>query len=143
LTKQLSIIEVMTASAAAAVDHRITIVTLQSVAARIRFLTGQLHDIDPELERGVAAFWEPPDAAGSGLARLVGASRAQLLLALDEPASTTQLARSLGRSVGGVGDHLAVLRDSGLVARARSGQAVLYRRTPVGDALVGAAGAPT
>lgn len=55
LSKQLTAIEVMTSSDVAAVDHRITIVTLQSVAARIRFLTGQLHDIDPELEQLITA----------------------------------------------------------------------------------------
>jgi transposase len=34
---------------AAAVDRRITTLTLQSTTTRIRFLTGQLADIDPEL----------------------------------------------------------------------------------------------
>jgi transposase len=55
LAKQLTVVESMASSAAAAVDHRITIVTLQSVAARIRFLTGQLQDIDPELKQLIAA----------------------------------------------------------------------------------------
>lgn len=88
--------------------------------------------------RGMAAVWEPGRGTAEGLRRLVGAARAQLLLALDEPASTSQLARTQGLSVGGVGDHLAVLRASGLVTRARSGRSVLYHRTPVGDALVAA-----
>jgi Family of unknown function (DUF5937)/Helix-turn-helix domain len=88
--------------------------------------------------RGVAALWEQPDRAGSGTAldRLLGPSRAVILLALEEPASTTQLVATLGQSLGAVGDHLAVLREAGLIARARSGRSVLYRRTPVGDALV-------
>jgi DNA-binding transcriptional ArsR family regulator len=90
--------------------------------------------------RGVSALWERPGRPGSGTAlhRLLGGSRAAILLALEDPASTTQLAGTLGQSLGGIGDHLAVLREAGLVARARSGRSVLYRRTPVGDALAAA-----
>jgi DNA-binding transcriptional ArsR family regulator len=109
--------------------------------------------------RGVAALWEQTQreqtrreqtqreqtqpgraCAGSGLGQLLGASRAAILLALEEPASTTQLVAVLGQSLGGLGDHLAVLRATGLATRARSGRSVLYSRTPVGDALVAAAG---
>ncbi|MET0234458.1 MAG: DUF5937 family protein [Kibdelosporangium sp.] len=84
--------------------------------------------------RGISALWETsavPDALG----HLIGASRARILLTLGEPASTSQLARTLGIATGAVGDHLAVLRNNGLVSRARSGRAVLYYRTPLGDAL--------
>jgi DNA-binding transcriptional ArsR family regulator len=93
--------------------------------------------------RGVAALWEhtaPRERTGSGatLDRLLGVSRAAILLALEEPASTTHLAAALGQSIGGIGDHLAVLRSAGLLTRARSGRSVLYRRTPVGDALIAA-----
>jgi DNA-binding transcriptional ArsR family regulator len=97
--------------------------------------------------RGVAALWERPGRAASGqegsasaLDRLLGPSRAIILIALEEPASTTHLAATLGQSLGGIGDHLAVLREAGLISRARSGRSVLYRRTPVGDALVAADG---
>jgi DNA-binding transcriptional ArsR family regulator len=88
--------------------------------------------------RGIAALWEPGSSAPpDALASLVGRSRARLLMALSEPASTTQLATTLGLAPGAVGDHLAVLRNAGLTSRARSGRSVLYRRTPLGDALVG------
>jgi DNA-binding transcriptional ArsR family regulator len=88
--------------------------------------------------RGSAALLEParhrpPEA----LAALLGRTRAALLAALAEPASTTQLARGNGVTVGAVGDHLAVLLNAGLVDRARHGRSVLYRRTPLGDALAG------
>lgn len=91
--------------------------------------------------RGVAALWQQPGRPGPGTAldRLIGSSRAAILLALEQPASTSQLAASLGQSLGGAGDHLAVLHAGGLLTRARSGRSVLYRRTPVGDALVAAA----
>ncbi|MER5615177.1 winged helix-turn-helix domain-containing protein [Streptomyces sp. NPDC002215] len=88
--------------------------------------------------RGTAALWgemetvPQPDA----LAALVGRARARLLVALDAPASTSHLARSLAMAPGAVGDHLAILRDAGLLVRARSGRSVLYRRTPLGEALV-------
>ncbi|MFF3032087.1 ArsR/SmtB family transcription factor [Streptomyces rubiginosohelvolus] len=88
--------------------------------------------------RGTAALWGEqedvprPDA----LTALVGRSRARLLSALDAPASTSHLARSLAMAPGAVGDHLAILRSAGLLVRARSGRSVLYRRTPLGEALV-------
>ena len=93
--------------------------------------------------RGVAALWERPgtaSASGAALERLLGPSRAAILIVLEESASTTQLVATLGQSLGGIGDHLAVLREAGLISRARSGRSVLYRRTPVGDALVAADG---
>lgn len=86
--------------------------------------------------RGISALWETPvPRAADALGELIGRSRARLLTALTEPASTTQLAHRFGFSVGAVGDHLAALRRAGLLDTARSGRSVLYRRTPLGDAL--------
>ncbi|MEO3890795.1 helix-turn-helix domain-containing protein [Nonomuraea sp. B5E05] len=53
------------------------------------------------------------------------------------PATTTQLVRQLGLSLGAVGGHLAVLRESGLVTRTRTGRSVHYERTPLGESLAG------
>ncbi|MET7421219.1 winged helix-turn-helix domain-containing protein [Dactylosporangium sp. NPDC005555] len=88
--------------------------------------------------RGVGTLLEhgPPEAPAH-LSALLGRSRALLLATLADPASTSQLARAFGMATGAVGDHLAVLHRSGLVERARSGRSVLYRRTPLGDALAG------
>jgi DNA-binding transcriptional ArsR family regulator len=91
--------------------------------------------------RASAVLWEARDAGEeSALADLLGRTRARLLLALGEPASITQLARSLGLSTGAVSDHLTVLRRAGILDRARSGRSVLYRRTSLGEALVMAPG---
>ena len=89
--------------------------------------------------RGSAALWETETTTPEALARLLGQSRADLLLRLESPASTTQLVRTSGHTLGAVGDHLRVLRDAGLVTRARHGRSVVYRRTPVGDAVVACA----
>ncbi|WP_326558349.1 ArsR/SmtB family transcription factor [Micromonospora sp. NBC_01796] len=89
--------------------------------------------------RGVANLLGPPPPQGGAvaLARLVGPHRAQVLRALAVPATTTQLVRQLGLSLGAVGGHLAVLRESGLVTRTRTGRSVRYERTPLGGTLAG------
>jgi DNA-binding transcriptional ArsR family regulator len=79
-------------------------------------------------------------ARRGGLGRLIGANRAALLTALDQPAGTTGLAAISGLPVGSVGNHLRVLLDAGAVTRRRSGRSVLYWRTPLGDALIAADG---
>lgn len=87
--------------------------------------------------RGLGLLWEPGASAGpEALASLVGRTRADLLAALSAPRSTTDLARSLGLTPGGVSQQLAVLRRSGLVEGDRHGRSVLYLRTPAADRLV-------
>lgn len=92
--------------------------------------------------RGTAALWGEQETVPrpDALTALVGRARARLLVALDAPASTSHLARSLAMAPGAVGDHLAILRGAGLLVRARSGRSVLYRRTPLGEALVAGSG---
>jgi DNA-binding transcriptional ArsR family regulator len=91
--------------------------------------------------RGIAALWQDSAPDPTALGDLLGQSRARVLGALDEPASTTHLANALELAIGAVGDHLAVLRRAGLVDRGRSGRSVPYRRTALGDALVAGADA--
>ena len=87
--------------------------------------------------RGAALLWgaEPRrDAAATD--RLIGSTRSKILHELAEPASTTALARRLGRSPGNISDHLGILRASGLIASSRDGREVIYARTPLGHALL-------
>ncbi len=86
--------------------------------------------------RGVGTLWEPggPTAPDS-LAALLGGRRAAVLADLDAPRSTTELAQRLALPPASVSQHLAVLRDAGLVDASRVGRLVLYGRTPRGDGL--------
>ncbi|MBB3732034.1 DUF5937 family protein [Nonomuraea dietziae] len=88
--------------------------------------------------RGVGALWTAGTRAPAGSAvRLLGRARADLLEALRSPTTTTELARALGVTPSAVSQHLGVLRESGLVARERSGRHVLYMTTALGAALLG------
>ncbi|WP_439379869.1 metalloregulator ArsR/SmtB family transcription factor [Amycolatopsis lexingtonensis] len=87
--------------------------------------------------RGRGALWtagtRPPARA---TVRLLGQARAGLLEALRSPATTTELARALGVTPSAVSQHLAVLRENGLVERERSGRQVLYLITALGTSLL-------
>ncbi len=87
--------------------------------------------------RGRAAIWEipvPPAAAAVG--SLLGRTRTRLLVLLEEPSSTTDLARRLGVTAGAVSQHLAALHAGRLLTRTRNGRSVLYQRSELGEALV-------
>jgi DNA-binding transcriptional ArsR family regulator len=87
--------------------------------------------------RGVAELWAPAAAADTGaLEALLGARRAAVLLALDRPGSTSELARRLAASPAGVSAHLKVLHRAGLINGRRDGRQVLYGRTRTGEQLV-------
>jgi hypothetical protein len=86
--------------------------------------------------RGIGTLWEAGTTSPAALAALLGRTRASLLAALDAPRSTTELARRLGVSAGGVSQHMGVLKDGGLVVGRRDGRSVLYVRTQLADALV-------
>jgi hypothetical protein len=71
------------------------------------------------------------------LRRLLGPTRAEILLLIGKPITTTQLAAVTGLALGTIGDHLRILLDAGLAERHRSGAHVLYHRTPTGQQLLG------
>jgi DNA-binding transcriptional ArsR family regulator len=88
--------------------------------------------------RGAVRLWsdapDPPDT----LARLLGRTRATLLVALDPPATTSALAAQYGLALATVAEHLSALHGAGLATRRRTGHQVHYRRTEVGQAVVDA-----
>ncbi|WP_435745497.1 DUF5937 family protein [Nocardioides sp. SYSU DS0663] len=97
---------------------------------------------DPQVmyaARGIGALWqrERPEVPGS-LAGLVGTARARLLVLLEAPASSTELAVRLGVTTTAVNQHLRALRAAGLLTSARHGRSVLYLRSGLGDRLVAA-----
>lgn len=91
--------------------------------------------------RGLADLWPGRQSApddGETLAGLLGRSRAQILLAVGYPKSTSDLSRELSLSTPSVSQHLTVLRQSGLVNSWRAGRRVLYQRTPLATSVVAA-----
>lgn len=87
--------------------------------------------------RGIAELWTAGlhEPRGSAV-QLLGRPRARLLEAMRAPATTGGLAQSLGVTPSAVSQHLAVLRDSGLVTSERSGRHVLHLVTDLGLALL-------
>lgn len=75
-----------------------------------------------------------PDAA---LRMALGAGRAKVLVALQAPAHTTELAQRLKLTSGAISQHLRRLNHAGLVESHRSSYRVYYRLTPRGEKLVG------
>jgi DNA-binding transcriptional ArsR family regulator len=82
--------------------------------------------------KGAMAEHPPPEG---GVARLIGRGRARVVAEVRMPATPSQLAAVLGVSLGTVSAHLAALREAGVVTTRRSGRAVYYELTPVGDEL--------
>jgi DNA-binding transcriptional ArsR family regulator len=89
--------------------------------------------------RGVAELWQSAAVAPEALARLLGRTRALVLVSLERPSSTTALAARLELSPAGTSRHLVALRDAGLVSPSRHGHEVRYSRTSLGSALIGGA----
>ncbi|SDS53429.1 Helix-turn-helix domain-containing protein [Paraoerskovia marina] len=91
--------------------------------------------------RGIGTLWQTsPRDAPPALAGILGQVRAGLLTALDEPASSTELALRAEVSTSAVNQHLRVLRAAGLLTSARSGRSVLYLRSELGERVVDACG---
>jgi DNA-binding transcriptional ArsR family regulator len=89
--------------------------------------------------RGVGKLWSRGISGAADqdpLSALLGRSRAEVLLALDLPTCTTELAARLSQSAPAVSQHLSVLRRNGLVKSWRAGRRVLYQRTELASSIV-------
>lgn len=90
--------------------------------------------------RGVTAGWARDAAATeAALSALLGPARASILLSAGAPRSTSEVAADAGIAVSTASHHLSVLRQAGLIASEREGNRMLHLRTPLGEAMVGAA----
>jgi DNA-binding transcriptional ArsR family regulator len=89
------------------------------------------------MPRGAANLWlDAPPPVSHALETLLGRGRASVLLGVETPATTSQLAASLGLAASSVSEHLSVLRESGLVQPRRDRRVVYYRLSPTGRALL-------
>jgi DNA-binding transcriptional ArsR family regulator len=87
--------------------------------------------------RGAGTLWQTRrETRTRPAAKLIGRSRAEILALLDMPLTTSQLAEQTEMSQPAVSQHLAVLRNSGLIEARRSGRMVFNTRTPLGHALL-------
>jgi DNA-binding transcriptional ArsR family regulator len=89
--------------------------------------------------RGQGALWENERVANpAAVAAILGETRASLLSALGDPASSTELGVRFGVTPSAVNQHLRALRDAGLLVSTRYGHSVLYLRSELGSALLDA-----
>lgn len=79
---------------------------------------------------------EPLAAPSSRLAPLLGHTRAAVLVALQKPCTTSELARCVGVSLSSASEHASVLRRAGLVASARERHQVHHSLTQLGSHLL-------
>jgi DNA-binding transcriptional ArsR family regulator len=87
--------------------------------------------------RGTAELAAPASGAADGrLDLLLGAGRATVLRALEQPATTTELALRLSYAPSTVSAHLDVLARAGLVDRHRVRRSVFYALNETGRSLV-------
>jgi len=77
-----------------------------------------------------------PTISAEALAPLVGRNRAAVLLALDTPRTTSELAERVHISTAAASQHATILRDAGLITSRRVRNKVFHGTTPLGTALM-------
>jgi DNA-binding transcriptional ArsR family regulator len=86
-------------------------------------------------------LWATPETPKS-LDRLLGTTRAKILASLRTPLQTTVVAALVGVASATASEHLAVLRDAGMIDSSRVGRTVTHELTDVGRALLDAVAKP-
>ena len=90
--------------------------------------------------RGVTSGWARDTAdIADALGALLGPARAGMLLRAGTARTTSEVAQDADLAISTASHHLTVLRGAGLIASEREGNRMLHLRTPLGEALVGAA----
>ncbi len=79
-----------------------------------------------------------PSTADDALADVLGHTRLRILLLSGDGLNTSGLARRLAPSAATISTHTAALRAAGLLSSTRDGKAMVHRRTPLADLLLGA-----
>ena len=100
--------------------------------------------IDPELPPVLVYQAIPPReytgdralADVPALVKVLGRTRAHILVALDRPGSTTDLAGRIAMSLASASHHVGLLRDAGLVRTVRTGIEVSHQLTGLGRDLL-------
>ncbi|WP_395360843.1 ArsR/SmtB family transcription factor [Streptomyces sp. YH02] len=78
-----------------------------------------------------------PDSRDGDLAAALGRTRTEVLRALAEPRTTTELARRTGVSNATASAHATALRAAGLITTTRTGRSVHHEQTPLGALVAG------
>ncbi|MEM6527799.1 MAG: helix-turn-helix domain-containing protein [Chloroflexota bacterium] len=87
--------------------------------------------------RGTGVWYKPPEIETDEAIELtLGASKARLLTALEEPYTTSDLAHRLHLSAGAVSQQIGKLSQAGLVLSNRNGSRVYHRLSPRGRQLL-------
>jgi len=89
--------------------------------------------------RGVGELWHartPKSDPLNALAVLLGPRRAELLFALRDPCTPTQLARTLQITQSAISQQLAQLTAAGVVRRLALGRNAYYQLTASGEAIL-------
>jgi pimeloyl-ACP methyl ester carboxylesterase/DNA-binding transcriptional ArsR family regulator len=81
-------------------------------------------------------LWGSAGGSDGALGAVIGRTRANILGALSDSRTTTELGRMLGISAAAASQHTAILRDAGLITTRRRMNTVLHSLTPLSLALV-------